>query len=114
MTQEELILKKNIMMRVRFIYGVKSLSRVFVPKIALLATLVAVAGFFVSFPNVLRNMPNFLEVTKFTEFTITAFFHTKLVTQTVFIGVLVLLGYIVRDIIQVFQSSIFRLVQVAK
>ena len=58
MTKEESILREQIMMRVRFVYGVRALPRVFMPKLAILASLVAVAGFFVSFPNVLHNMPS--------------------------------------------------------
>jgi hypothetical protein len=114
MTNQEQILKNDIMMRVRFIYGIKSLSRVFVPKLALLASLVAIAGFFVSFPNVFRNMPSILEITRFADFVISAFVHTKLFVQAVSLGTLVLMAYMVRDIVQVFQSSILRTVQIAK
>jgi hypothetical protein len=114
MTNQEQILKNQIMMRVRFIYGVKSLSRVFVPKLALLASLVAIAGFFVSFPNVFRNMPSLLEITRFADFAMSAFVHTKLFVQAVSLGTLVLVAYMVRDIIQFFQTSTFRTVQIAK
>jgi len=102
------------MARVRFIYGVKNFSRVFVPKLALLASLVAVAGFFVSFPNVFHNMPSFFEMTKFANFTLSAFLHTQLFVQAVFVGTIILFGYIIRDIVQVFQFSILQPMQIAK
>lgn len=103
MTKEELILKKNIMMRVRFIYGIKSLPRIFVPKIALLATLVAVAGFFVSMPHVLKNTPSFFEIQNFTHFFVAAFLNTKFTIQVVLLGTLVILGLMVHDIMKVFR-----------
>src|SRR3989338_5616030 len=102
MTKEEQILKNEIMMRVRFVYGVRALPRVFVPKLALLASLVAVAGFFVSMPHVLRNMPSLFEIGKFMEFIAAAFLNTNLIVQAVMLGTLVLLGLMVRDIAKVF------------
>ncbi|GEM_PF-723399 len=103
MNRQEQILKEDIMWRVRFIYGVKSLPRVFVPKIALLASLVAVAGFFVSVPNVLRNMPNFVELPKFFQFVVAAFLNTKFAIQAIAIGTLIVLFYILRDIVKTFR-----------
>ncbi|MBI2475669.1 MAG: hypothetical protein HYV67_00300 [Candidatus Taylorbacteria bacterium] len=105
MNRQEIILKENIMRRVRFIYGVKSLPRVFVPKIALLASLVAAAGFFVSVPNVLRNMPSFLELPKVLRFLTAAFLNTRFAIQAIAIGTLIVLFYMARDVIKTFRLA---------
>lgn len=111
MTQEEKILKENIMMRVRFIYGVKSLPRVFVPKLALLATLVAMAGFFISVPNVLHNMPSLFEVGNLIRFFVVAFLNTKIAIQVIGFGTLAVVFFLVRDVtralreVHVFQTA---------
>ncbi|MDO8590954.1 MAG: hypothetical protein Q7R65_03170 [bacterium] len=102
MTNQEKIMKEDIMRRVLFIYGLKSLPRVFVPKIALLASLLAAAGFFVSLPNVLRNMPSFLELPKFFEFLTAAFLNTGFAIQIIALGTLVVFFYMVRDIVKTF------------
>ncbi len=112
MTKEELILKEQIMMRVRFIYGVKSLPRVFIPKLALLASLVAVAGFFVSVPNVLHNMPSLFEIGNFTRFVVTAFLNTKLAIQVMSIVSFAVTVFMVRDITKVFRTSSLRTVAI--
>ena len=105
MTQEELILKQQIMMRVRFVYGVKSLPRVFIPKLALLASLVAVAGFFVSVPNVLHNMPNLFEVENFARFFVTAFLNTKIAIQAISLGTVAVMFLMVRDLTRTLRET---------
>ena len=105
MTKDELILKRDIMQRVLFIYGLKSVPRVFLPKIAALSTLVAVTGFLVSVPNVLRNMPSLLELPKFFEFVTAAFVHTGFLVQTIVVIVLMVFFYILRDIIKTFLGK---------
>ncbi|MDO8483155.1 MAG: hypothetical protein Q7S86_05055 [bacterium] len=110
MTKEESILKDQIMMRVRFVYGVKSLPRVFIPKLAVLASLVAVAGFFVSVPNVLQNMPSLFEIQSFANFFMAAFLNTKLSIQVVSLGTLIIIGLMVRDMMKVFRSFSLRAV----
>ena len=112
MTKEEQILKNEIMMRVRFVYGVKSLPRVFVPKLALLASLVAVAGFFASMPHVLRNMPSLFEVGNFTRFVVSAFLNTKLAIQIIGLGSLAVSVFMVRDIAKVFRTGNLRAVSI--
>lgn len=110
MTKEEQILKNEIMMRVRFVYGVRALPRVFVPKLALLASLVAVAGFFVSMPHVFANMPSLFDIQNFAQFFVSAFLNTKLTIQLVSLGTLVVLGLMVRDIMKVFRTFNLRAV----
>jgi|SRR3989344_3167596 len=100
MNSQEIILKDNIMQRVRFIYCLKNLPRVFMPKFAVLASLVATIGFFVSVPNVLRNMPSFLETPKLLEFLTSAFLNTKFVTQAIALSAIIMLFYIIRDIVK--------------
>lgn len=112
MTKEEQILKNEIMMRVRFVYGVRSLPRVFIPKLALLASLVAVAGFFVSMPHVFANMPSLFDIQNFSQFFVTAFLNTKLTIQLVSFGTLIILGLMVRDIMRVFRAGSFRAVSI--
>ena len=112
MTKEELILKEQIMMRVRFIYGVRALPRVFVPKLAVLASLVAVAGFFVSVPNVLHNMPSLFEIGNFTRFVVSAFLNTKLAIQIVSLGSLAVTLFMLRDIAKVFRAGSLRAVAI--
>jgi hypothetical protein len=112
MTKEESILKDQIMMRVRFVYGVKSLPRVFIPKLALLASLVAIAGFFVSVPNVLQNMPSLFEIQSFANFFMAAFLNTKITIQAVSLGTLLIVALMVRDIAKVFRTGSLRTVAI--
>ncbi len=104
MTKQEQILKDNIMRRVMFIYGVKRLPSVFLPKLAILSTLVAFTGFFVSVPNVFRNMPNILDVQKFFAFSTSAFLNTRLTIQIISLGALVMFFYMLRDLFKVLLS----------
>ena len=112
MTKEELALKQQIMMRVRFVYGVKSLPRVFIPKLAVLASLLAVAGFFVSVPNVLQNMPSLFEIGDFVRFIIAAFLNTKLAIQLMSLGSFAVAVFMVRDITKVFRAGSLRAVAI--
>ncbi|KKU68142.1 MAG: hypothetical protein UX89_C0007G0038 [Parcubacteria group bacterium GW2011_GWA2_47_16] len=110
MTKEESILKDQIMMRVRFVYGVKSLPRVFIPKLAVLASLVAIAGFFVSVPNVIHNMPSLFEIGDFVRFLTAAFINTKFYIQAVSLGTIIIAGLMLRDIMKVFRAFSLRAV----
>jgi len=112
MTKEESILREQIMMRVRFVYGVRALPRVFMPKLAILASLVAVAGFFVSFPNVLHNMPSLFEIGDFSRFIVAAFLNTKLAIQVVSLGSFAVAIFIVRDITKVFRAGSLRTISI--
>lgn len=98
------MLKDDIMRRVRFVYGMKRLPAVFVPKIAVLASLVAVASFFVSMPNVLGNMPSLLEMPQFFAFITSAFMNTSPTIQAISVGVLAVVVYMVRDIVKTFRG----------
>ncbi len=104
MNYDDQILKEKIMLRVRFIHNVKAVGRLLLARVALLATLVAAAGFFVSIPNVLKNMPSILDVSNVARFSLTAFLNTKLAIQIIAIGTIVLLFYIARDIVKAFQG----------
>lgn len=106
MNIQEQMLKDDIMKRVRFIYGMKALPRVFLPKLAVLTSLVAVAGFFVSVPNVIKNMPSLLETSKFVEFVSAAFLNTGFVTQAVAVGAIVVLFYMLRDIVNTLRGVV--------
>src|SRR3989344_5633938 len=112
MTKEESILKDQIMMRVRFVYGVKSLPRVFIPKLAVLASLVAIAGFFVSVPNVIHNMPSLFEIGDFVRFLTAAFINTKLAIQLMSLGSFAVAVFMVRDITKVFRAGSLRTVSI--
>lgn len=105
MTKEEQILKQEIMMRVRFIYGVKALPGVFIPKLALLASMVAVTGFFVSMPNVLSNMPNILDIGNFMNFLMSAFVNTKLAVQMACMVATVVSLFMLRDVVKTFRET---------
>ncbi|MSU55327.1 MAG: hypothetical protein EXS46_02185 [Candidatus Taylorbacteria bacterium] len=108
MNYEDLVLKNKIMMRVRFIYGLKSLPRVFVPKLAVLMSLVAVSSFFVSMPHVLQNMPSLFEIQNFTYFIVSALLNTKLAIQIAFLGTLTVVGFMLRDIKNVILTGALR------
>ncbi|MEK7575099.1 MAG: hypothetical protein AAB511_02625 [Patescibacteria group bacterium] len=104
MNIQEQILKDDIMKRVRFVYGMKALPRVFLPKLAVLSSLVAVAGFFVSMPNVLKNMPSLLEIPSFFGFFTAAFLNTSTTIQLLSLGTIAVLFYMVRDIVNTVQG----------
>lgn len=97
-------LKSDIMKRVLFIYGVKRLPAVFLPKFAILSTLVAVTGFFVSLPNVFRNMPSLFETQKFVQFLTSAFLNTRFAVQAFAVLSLVVLFYLARDVFQTLRG----------
>jgi len=103
MNTQEQMLKDDIMRRVRFVYGMKRLPAVFMPKIAVLTSLVAVASFFVSMPNVLGNMPSIFELPRFFWFMISAFINTTPAIQIISVGVLAVVVYMVRDIVKTFR-----------
>lgn len=92
-------------MRVRFIYGVKALPGVFIPKLALLASMVAVTGFFVSMPNVLSNMPNILDIGNFMNFLMSAFVNTKLAVQMACMVATVVSLFMLRDVVKTFRET---------
>lgn len=104
MNTQEQVLKNNIMMRVRFVYGMKALPRVFLPKIALLSAMLATGGFFVSLPNVLKNMPSLLEMPKFLTFASSAFLNTRFAVQIVAVGSIIVLFYMLRDIVNTLRG----------
>ena len=106
MNIQEQMLKDDIMKRVRFVYGMKALPRVFLPKLAALTSLVAVAGFFVSMPNVFKNMPSLLEIPQFFGFFTAAFLNTSSIIQALALGTLVVVLYMVRDIVNTFQGRL--------
>lgn len=105
MTYEEMILKENIMRRVRFIWGFKRLGTVLTAKFALFAALVAGASFFVSVPNVLRNMPSFTQIGDFSQFVASAFLNTKVFVQLASLAAITLLYFMARDIVRAFRDS---------
>lgn len=102
------ILIQEIMWRVRFIYGVKSLPRVLMPKVALLAVLFALMSVFVSMPHVIANMPSFFDVEQFFRFVTAAFVNTKLVIQGALLAGIILFGVMLRDITRVFGAGTLR------
>lgn len=103
MTQEELILKENVMKRVRFIYMAKRVATPLVAKFAVLTGLVSFASLFVSMPHVLQNMPSLFEVERVTRFFTAAFLNTKLAIQVIALGTIVVTCYMLRDISLVFR-----------
>ena len=104
MNLQEKNLKSDVMKRVLFIYGVKRLPAVFLPKFAVLATLVAFTGFSASLPNVFRNMPSLFETQKFVEFTTSAFLNTRFAVQAFTVLALVVAFYMARDIFQTLRG----------
>lgn len=100
-------LKQQVMQRVLFIYGLKRLPAVFLPKLAIFSTLVAVSSFFVSMPNVLKNMPSFLETQKFFQFAASAFLNTRFTIQLVSLAVLVVLFLMARDLIKTLSGKMY-------
>ena len=105
MEYENLVLKESIMSRVRFIYRMKSVATPLVAKFAVFASLVAIAGFSVSLPNVLRNMPSLLDIGNFAHFFVAAFINTKFVVQAMSLGTCAVLFFMARDIFKVFTDS---------
>lgn len=97
-------LKSDVMKRVLFIHGVKRLPAVFLPKFAVLSTLVALTGFSVSLPNVLRNMPSLFDVQKLAEFATSAFLNTRFAVQASALLTAVVLLYMLRDIFLAFRG----------
>jgi len=93
------------MKRVRFIYSMKRAVNLVTPKIAVLAVFVVVASFFVSVPNVIRNMPNFFEIGRLFEFSVSAFLNTKFAIQAISVGTLMMVFYIARDIFKAFREG---------
>ena len=107
MNYQDTILKETILMRVRFIHTVKNVGALFVAKLALFSGLVALAGFFVSVPHVLQNMPSLFEIKSFTQFAMMAFLNTKTAIQAITLGTLTLLLWMVGDLIKIFRVTPF-------
>lgn len=105
MTKEEFVLKEMIMTRVRFIHAWKSVTASLAVKFALFAALIVAASFFVSVPHILKNMPSLFEIKGFAQFFVAAFLNTKLATQAITLGGLVVFFYMLRDIARVFRSG---------
>ena len=97
--------KQNIMRRIYFIYTLKRVSHVFAVRFGLLAALVSVGSFSVSVPNVLKNMPSLLQISKFFEFSFYAFLNTKLVIQLIVAGSVVVLFYLTRDVLKIVRNN---------
>ncbi|MES2087571.1 MAG: hypothetical protein V4467_01110 [Patescibacteria group bacterium] len=106
MTKQEEFLKQQIMQRVLFVYGLKRLPAIFLPKVAIFSTLLALCGFFVSVPNVLKNMPSLLETQKFLQFMTSAFLNTRLIIQIVAVAVVIVLFYMVKDLVKTFSGKV--------
>jgi hypothetical protein len=98
-------LKSDVMKRVLFIYGVKRLPSVFLPKFAILASIFALTGFSVSLPNVIKNMPSLFETQKFVEFMMSAFLNTRFVVQAFTLVSLVVLFYMARDLVKTLRGN---------
>ncbi len=94
------------MRRVRFIHALKSAGTPLIAKFAVFAGLLALAGFFVSFPHVVKNMPSFFEMEQFFRFVLVAFLNTKMAIQAITLGTLILLLLMMRDVVNVFRGTL--------
>lgn len=92
------------MQRVRFIYNAKAVGHLLLAKAAILASLLAISGFFVSIPNVLKNMPSLFDISNVALFSLSAFENTDFMIQIISIGTVVVIFYIFRDIVKTFRG----------
>ncbi len=106
MNKSDIILKKEIMARVRFIYSLRKVVSNLAPKFLALTFMISTVSVFVSIPNVIRNMPDFSQMAKFFEFTSSAFVNTNLLTQAICLGILAVLFYAIRDILRAFRTYV--------
>lgn len=93
------------MQRVRFIHTLKSVSTPFIAKFAVFAGLIAFAGFFVSVPHIVRNMPSFFEIGSFFQFALVAFVNTKIVIQGITLATVGVSIWMLRDLLRVFRHA---------
>ena len=105
MNYEDMVLRENIMRRVRFIYSVKNNALAFVAKFAVLVFFIVAGSFLVSVPNIINNMPSIFEIGNFVNFFMLAFLKTGLIIQAISLGTIAAIFYIVRDIVKTFRGG---------
>lgn len=100
----EQTIKKNIMRRVYTIYAIRALLSVTALKVYGLVAAVVGMGVFVSFSNVLANVPHITETKSFISFVESAFFETEFVVQVLVLLSIALLALVARDLAKHFSN----------
>lgn len=87
-------LKENVMRRVYAIYA----FRMVVPKVAVLTIALYALKHFVSFVDVLRNMPSMADISRSALFFWSAFTNTDMIVQASILATFIILVFMARDV----------------
>ena len=96
-------LEKRIMRRVYAVFIMRQLTRPMAVKLYGVCIAAFTLSFFVSFQNVIANMPSFSDFNRLYTFNVSAVTHTELVVQFILIALLGILVALSRDIMQAFR-----------